>query len=469
MAFQSAAALSQRESHRDTYVKTITLNLLGDPSAPAANVDESPNLVQLLPPATLLVGRYRIIEALKSGGMGAIYLAHDEHQGNLPCAIKEMLDRFTDEDEREAGRAWFKREATTLASLQHALIPLIYDYFIDRGRYYLALEYIDGVNLEDLLARDGRPGLPERMVLTLGAAICDVLTYLHSQTPPLIFRDLKPANIMITRRGDVRLVDFGIARSFSALRSASMVGTPGYAPIEQYHGLADAQSDLYSLGATMHHLLTGSDPRSAPPFTHKPVRMLVPDISRATERLLEGALHKEAANRGPRIEEFGRQLRRIDSDLAQGLVPAIIDTVAIHAPDVRMPPTHMSIARGTMDFGTKNRGALHTLNFPVSNDGNVELRVVMRANVPWLHTPDGQLRVPPGSLVQVPLNVDCRALPIGQHKARIELAGNGGVESVPVEVRVTYWWFNGAGVLMVAGIGMAGVLAILVHLLIHFK
>jgi serine/threonine protein kinase len=380
-----------------------------------------------------------------------------------------MLERFTDEDEREEGRAWFRREATTLANLHHDLIPQIYDYFIEHGRYYLALEYIDGENLEDLLARKGRPGLPERMVLNLAAAICEVLIYLHSQTPPLIFRDLKPANIMITHGGNVRLVDFGIARSFSALRGVSMVGTPGYAPIEQYHGLADALSDLYSLAATMHHLLTGSDPRVAPPFTHKPARTLVPGISRATERLLEGALHKEPADRGPHIEEFGRQLRRIETDLAQGLVPAVIDTVAIHTPDVRMPPTHMTIALGTMDLGTKTRGALHTVSFPVSNDGKAELRVVMRANVPWLHTPDGQLRVPPGNLVKVPLNIDCTALPIGRHKARIEFDGNGGVESVTVEVRVTYWWFNGAGMLMAGGVGIAGVLAILAHILIHFN
>jgi hypothetical protein len=469
--FQIATPVSQLDSQGYAHVKTITLNLPGGPTAPATGGEHSPPLPppRLLQVSTLLAGRYRIIEALKSGGMGAIYLAHDQHQGNVPCAIKEMLDRFTNEDEREEGQAWFRREATTLANLQHELVPRIYDYFIDHGRYYLALEYIDGENLEDLLACEGRPGLPERMVLNLGAAICEVLTYLHSQTPPLIFRDLKPANIMITRHGDVRLVDFGIARSFSALRGVSMVGTPGYAPIEQYHGLADALSDLYSLGATMHHLLSGADPRVAPPFTHKPVRMLVPDISRATERLLEGALQKEPADRGPNIEEFGRQLRRIEADLAQGLVPAVIDTVAIHAPDVRMPPTLMTIAQGTMDLGTKTRGALHTLSFPVSNDGKTELRVVMRANVSWLHTPDGQLRVPPGNLVKVPLDIDCTVLPIGRHKARIEFDGNGGVESVAVEFRVTYWWLNGAGMLMFTGIGIAAVLAILAHVLIHFN
>jgi hypothetical protein len=181
--------------------------------------------------------------------------------------------------------------------------------------------------------------------------------------------------------------------------------------------------------------------------------------------LLEGALHKEPAERGPQMEEFGRQLRRIEHDLEQGLVPAIMDTVALHTPDVHMPPTRMLVPLDAIDLGTRHQGERHTISFPISNEGAGELRVVMRANVPWVHTPEGQLRVPPGSLVRVPMLVDMTTLPYGQHKARIELDGNGGLESVPIEVTITYWWLTGAGVLMVASVGAVLVLAIVALLL----
>ncbi len=162
------------------------------------------------------------------------------------------------------------------------------------------------------MERKGSPGLPEGLVLGLGAQVCDVLAYLHSQKPPVIFRDLKPANIMLTANGEIRLVDFGIAHSFSAVRGNSLVGTPGYAPVEQYQGLSDERSDLFSLGATLHHLLTGCDPRDQPPFAFKPVRLLVPAISKATESVVLGLLRKDPAERGPNVDELGRQLRRIE-------------------------------------------------------------------------------------------------------------------------------------------------------------
>jgi serine/threonine protein kinase len=450
------------------YGKTLQLDLLHEREdrTPVADASLLPSAQPLLP-LTVLAGRYRIQRALKSGGMGAVYLALDEHEGQMPCAIKEMLDRFTTDDEREEGQEWFRREATTLAALEHPNIPRIYDYFIERGRYYLALEFVEGDNLEDLLSRRGCPGLPEQLVLSLATQITEVLTYLHEQKPPIIFRDLKPANIMITPQGDVRIVDFGIARAFSALRGASLVGTPGYAPAEQYQGLADAMSDLYSLGATMHHLLTGCDPRTQPPFQFKPIRTYVPGVCRATERLLEGVLLKESSERGPRLEEFGRQLRRIEADLVQGLVPAVIGSIAFNAPGDQMPPTHMTVPGDTMDLGIKSKGERHPISLPVGNDGKSELRVVMRANVPWLHAPDGQVRVPPGTLVKVPLYLDATLLPPGKHTARIELTGNGGTTTVPLAVEISYWWYNGATVLMVAGVSVAMFLTIIMYALLR--
>ncbi len=410
---------------------------------------------------------YRIVRALKSGGMGAVYLASDDEHPGRSTAIKEMLDHFATEAEREEGEDWFRREATMLASLQHKFIPRIYDYFIEDWRYYLAMEYVSGENLEDLLHRTGTPGMPEQLVLGLGAQACEVLSYLHRQTPPVIFRDLKPANIMLTANGEIRLVDFGIARSFSGVRGNSLVGTPGYAPVEQYQGLSDERSDLFSLGATLHHLLTGCDPRDEPPFSFKPVRSYVPSISRATEHLLANVLSKDPADRGPKVEELGRQLRRIEADLSLGTVPAVIDAMAFRAPGGQMPPTSMVLPTRVLDFGSQPRNARHAMSLPVCNEGKAELRVVVRANASWLQTPKGQVRVPPGAVVQVPVAVNTGELSGGTYKARLELDGNGGLGNIPVHVQVGSRWTVGGTVilLLVAAFTSLAVL-IAMHLIV---
>ena len=422
-----------------------------------AGQETRPNVTGPLAPGALLAERYRIVRALKSGGMGAVYLAADGEHPGQSTAIKEMLDNFATEGEREMGEAWFRREATMLASLQHKFIPRIHDYFVEGGRYYLAMEYVSGENLEDLLERTGTPGIPEQLVLGLGAQVCDVLTYLHSQTPPVIFRDLKPANIMLTAGGEIRLVDFGIARSFSGVRGNSLVGTPGYAPLEQYQGLTDELSDLYSLGATMHHLLTGCDPRDEPPFSFRPARIYVPSISSATERLLEGVLSKDPAERGPKVEELGRQLRRIEADLSLGMVPAVIDVRAIRARGGQMPPTTMVLPTRVLDFGTRPHNSRHGMSFPVCNQGKAELRVVMRANAVWLQTPQGQLRVPPGGEVNVPIELNTAELGDGRHEARLELEGNGGTGNIPVQVTVGGRWTVAATIVLLLILACASI------------
>lgn len=415
---------------------------------------------------TLLAGRYRILRALKAGGMGSIYLASDGHLGGRLCAVKEMLDNFANEDERQEGLLWFAREAQMLGRLQHPCIPEIYDYFIEAGRYYLSIEYIEGENLEDRLARMGTPGLPEQQVLEWASLIADVLQYLHTRTPPIIFRDLKPANVMLTPEGDIRLIDFGIARVFSPVRQATMVGTPGFCPPEQYQGLADPLSDLYALAATVHNLLTGRDPRDGQPFSFPPARKLVPQISVATESLLEGALRIELSERGPRIQEFGRQARRIASELSSGLVPSLAGSMAMHAPGDPLPPTRMVVPYSGMHLGRLNKGQSHMVEMPIANEGKTELRTALHANVGWLRVPDGQLRVPCGSTVRVPIRLDASNLATGKHTARIELDGNGGTVNVPVEVQVTFWLFTGAGPLLLASIGFAVVLVVIAHFLL---
>ncbi|MGH2344635.1 MAG: serine/threonine protein kinase, partial [Chloroflexota bacterium] len=298
---------------------------------------------QPLTPFTLLQGRYLIKRVLKTGGMGSVYLAADTAQENEPCAVKEMLDRFATDDDREEGREWFAREAGLLATLRHPCIPQIRDYFIDGGHYYLALEFIEGRNLEDILEREGTPGLAEHRVMDWAAQVTEVLAYLHGRTPPIIFRDLKPANLMLAGEGKLYLVDFGIARVFSVVRQGTMVGTPGYCPPEQYQGLAEPLSDLYALAATCHHLLSGRDPREASPFSFPPIRSIVPEISRATESLLAGALLLDTAQRGPSAEDFGRQARRIAYELGLGIAPILTGSLGQHAPGGSMPPTHMAL------------------------------------------------------------------------------------------------------------------------------
>ncbi|HVA92718.1 MAG TPA: serine/threonine-protein kinase, partial [Chloroflexota bacterium] len=246
------------------------------PSAGSGTPSERP--WQPLTPFTALQERYLIKRVLKTGGMGSVYLAADIAQGNELCAVKEMLDRFATDDDRVEGREWFAREAGLLATLRHPCIPRIRDYFIEGGHYYLALDFIDGRNLEEVLEREGTPGLAERRVMEWAAHIAELLAYLHANTPPIIFRDLKPANVMLAGDGKLYLVDFGIARVFSVVRQGTMVGTPGYCPPEQYQGLAEPLSDLYALAATCHHLLSGRDPREASPFSFPPIRGIAPQV-----------------------------------------------------------------------------------------------------------------------------------------------------------------------------------------------
>src|SRR6266853_587606 len=164
-------------------------------SAPAAG-----NLPGPLAPGTVLQRRYQIDRLLGGGGMGMVYLARDQRLSNRPCAIKEMVDHFIDPQQ--------PLEADTLAQLKHPAIPGISDRFDDQNRHYLVMEYVEGRNLEEELAVRGGP-LPEGLVIDIARQLCDVLGYLHGLIPPLVYRDMKPSNVMLNSNGRVVLVDFG--------------------------------------------------------------------------------------------------------------------------------------------------------------------------------------------------------------------------------------------------------------------
>ncbi len=299
-----------------------------------------------LEPGVVLQQRYRIERLLGGGGMGMVYLAHDQRLSNRPCAIKEMVDHFIDPQQRVEANEYFAREADTLAQLKHAAIPAISDRFDHQNRHYLVMEYVEGRNLEEEIAQRGGP-LPEGLVIDVARQLCDVLAYLHGLQPPIVYRDLKPSNVMLTGNGRVVLVDFGIARLFKAQRKGTMIGTLGFAPPEQYQGIADPRSDLYSLGATLHYILTGRDPEKFPPFSFPPVRELRPAVSSNLAGAIDRALAYEMVNRPATIQEFrdmllyGRGLasviRQVNSrsgtaDLTIPATPAEIDDVLAPVP-----------------------------------------------------------------------------------------------------------------------------------------
>lgn len=259
-----------------------------------------------LEPGTLLYSRYEIVKRIGGGGMGAVYYAKDKNLGDAPRAVKEMIQSHLDESQQEKAIADFRRESMLLASLEHPSIPTIYDYFYDdtASRFYLVMKYISG---GDCLARlRSAPGgrIDELTVSDWGAQAADVLEYLHNQRPPIIYRDLKPANLMIDGNSSrVMLIDFGIARWVAPQeKGVTAVGTMGYAPPELFSGKAESRTDIYGLGATMFHLLTGSDPQDNPllifDFTKNPTpRQINPAISNEMEWILMRAVEYEPERR----------------------------------------------------------------------------------------------------------------------------------------------------------------------------
>ena len=243
---------------------------------------------------TILVDRYVIQDVVGVGGMGSVYLARDQHFPNVVklVAVKEMINRAPDPLARKTIVQNFEREANILATLNHPSIPRIYDYFSEGNRSYLTLEFINGRDLEAII--DETAGfLTEERVLGWAIELCDVLHFLHNHKPdPIIFRDMKPSNVMVNLQDHIVLVDFGIAKPFQTGQKGTMIGTEGYSPPEQYRGEAGPLADIYSLGATLHHALSRRDPRLEPPFSfgERPLRKSNPAVSAELEAVVNTAL-----------------------------------------------------------------------------------------------------------------------------------------------------------------------------------
>lgn len=277
-----------------------------------------------LPPGTLLHQRYEIVEVIGGGGMGRVYLALDHHLERRRCAVKEIRTPPDATPEMvEAARRQFRQEAHALAQLDHPNLPKVYDFFTAGERDYLVMEYVAGQDLRSILEDTRQRGrfLPESQVLLWAEQLCDALSYLHNQTPPVLHRDVKPANVKLTPAGIIKLVDFGLVCTLQPedLQTVTVmrgVGSLPYTPLEQYSaelGHTDVRSDIYALAATLYHLLTGQTPPTAQAHFLQP-QLLIPPmeinpaISPQVEQAILQAMSPHPAERPPSIEAFRRAL-----------------------------------------------------------------------------------------------------------------------------------------------------------------
>ncbi|HEY3991825.1 MAG TPA: serine/threonine-protein kinase, partial [Ktedonobacteraceae bacterium] len=269
--------------------------------------------------STLLNERYELLVEVGAGGFGAVYKARDTREHARLVAVKQInLKGLSSQEIIEATDA-FNREAEILTSLSHPLLPRIYDRFSDPEHWYLVMNFIDGQTLDDYLEQQVISALPNRRGLSLDETLaialhlCDALHYLHTQQPPVIFRDLKPGNIMRTTRGNLYLIDFGIARRFKPGQAKDTIpfGSPGFAAPEQYgRAQTTPQADIYSLGALLYYLISGDDP-SEHPFQFPPLRLPSTEGLRELEELIAHMVALEPARRPADIRAVRAELQRI--------------------------------------------------------------------------------------------------------------------------------------------------------------
>ena len=277
-------------------------------------------VTRLLAPGTVLRGRYKIIAPVGQGGMGAVYRADDLRLEGRVSAIKEVYpDANATPEALAQAREQFRREASTLARLDHPNLPKVSDTFTEGQREYLVMDFVSGRDLRQLMEEKRRHGkfLDQQMVLEWANQLCDALEYLHTQTPPVLHRDIKPANIKLTPEGLIKLVDFGLVKLMATDDSRTITilqgrGTVAYTPLEQYGGdtgHTDGRSDIYSLGATLYHLLTNQPPADAKQRFLNPdalvlPRAINPRVSPATERAILAAIAMHPDQRPSNVAAF---------------------------------------------------------------------------------------------------------------------------------------------------------------------
>lgn len=242
---------------------------------------------------TVIDGKYEILKEIGRGGMSIVYLAMDKRL-NKQWAVKEIRKKGSGKNDEIVVNSLLA-EANMMKKLDHPALPRIVD-IIDNGiTIYVVMDYIEGESLDKILNEYGAQ--PEELVVNWAKQLCDALSYLHSQKPSIIYRDMKPANVMLKPEGNIKIIDFGIAREYKEqnLADTTVLGTKGYAPPEQYSGQTDPRSDIFALGMTMHHLLTGVDPRNGEPYA--PVRQWNPELSEGIEIIIDRCVEPAAENR----------------------------------------------------------------------------------------------------------------------------------------------------------------------------
>lgn len=355
--------------------------------------------------------------------MGSVYLATDTR---LPrqWALKELIQNSQDEAERLQAEQSFVAEAQILSGLNHPSLPRVVDFFQENGRHYLVMDYVEGTTLEQVLEKGP---LSAGEVIRLGVQMCEALEYLHGQAQPVIFRDLKPANIILTRSGKPMLVDFGIARVFrqGAGTDTRALGTPGYAAPEQYgRGQSDHRTDLYALGATLHHCLSGSDPGESP-FQFASLE----NVSEELNRLILRAVSLKPEDRFQNAVDFRQALEGVER--RSGVLPKSSKTSEL-SPDVAVPVAALSdgfhpgtISLGRLDWGGQARASLVL-------QGKVKGK--LRSDSKWLKVTPAKVN---GENVALAVYADTRVLDEGGKVAGlIRLDGGAQVSPLRVELEV---------------------------------
>ncbi len=242
---------------------------------------------------SVIDGKYEILKEIGRGGMSVVYLAMDKRL-NKQWAVKEIRKNGSGRNDEIVVNSLLA-EANMMKKLDHPSLPRIVDIIDNGTTIYVVMDYIEGESLDKILNEYGAQ--PEEVVIGWAKQLCDALGYLHSQKPPIIYRDMKPANVMLKPEGTIKIIDFGIAREYKEqkLADTTVLGTKGYAPPEQYSGQTDARSDIFALGMTMHHLLTGVDPRSSGAYA--PVRQWNPELSEGIEIIIDRCVEPAAENR----------------------------------------------------------------------------------------------------------------------------------------------------------------------------
>ena len=259
-------------------------------------------------------GKYEILKEIGHGGMSTVYLAMDKNL-NKQWAVKEIRKNGNDANDLSVVNS-LQAEADLMKKLDHPALPRIVDIINDAETICIIMDYIEGETLEKIISEYGAQ--PEETVIGWAMQLCDALQYLHSQKPPIIYRDMKPANVMLNPEGNLKVIDFGIAREYKekSLADTTTLGTRGYCPPEQYGKQTDARSDIYALGMTMHHLLTGQDPRF-PGYEYASIRQYRSELSSSLERIVDKCVAIDPENRYQSCSELMYALQNREHDEEQ--------------------------------------------------------------------------------------------------------------------------------------------------------